>query len=220
MKLTLDSLKEDAEITAYLERGDKHLRSAGYTEHGVRHARLVADISTNVMRRLNRGEEETNLASLAGYLHDVGNVISRRDHPTVGGMLALQILNARGLSPDRTAIVAGAIGNHEAEDGRIISPVSAALILADKSDVHRSRVRMADPAEFDIHDRVNYAAEASFLNVKAATGTITLNLKIDTEISPVMDYFEIFLSRMIMCRRAAIFLGQRFVLEINGMKML
>ncbi len=220
MEVTLASLKEDAEITAYLERGDVHLANAGYTEHGVRHARLVADISTNVMRRLNRSEEDTNLAAMAGYLHDVGNVINRRDHPTVGGILAQQMLAARGLSPDRTAAVAGAIGNHEADDGRIVSPISAALILADKSDVHRSRVRVAEPAEFDIHDRVNYAAEASFLNVRAGTGTITLQLKIDTEISPVMDYFEIFLSRMIMCRRAAVFLRQRFVLEINGMKML
>ncbi|MFO8059455.1 MAG: HD domain-containing protein [Bacillota bacterium] len=218
--MTLASLKEDAEITAYLERGDSHLGNAGYTEHGLRHARLVADISNNVMRRLNRGEEETRLTAMAGYLHDVGNVINRRDHPTAGGIMALQLLTDRGLSPERAAIIAGAIGNHETEDGKIVSPVSAGLILADKSDVHRSRVRLSEPAEFDIHDRVNYAAEASFLNVQAGTGTITLNLKIDTEISPVMDYFEIFLSRMIMCRRAAVFLGQRFVLEINGMQML
>ncbi len=219
-QLTVMALKEDDEITTYLEAANHHLANAGYTEHGLRHARLVSDIASNVMRRLRRTEKERRLVAIAGYMHDVGNVMNRRDHATVGAMMTWELLRERGMPPDETGVIAGAVGNHEHEGGRIVNTVGAALILADKSDVHRSRVRLQDPAEFDIHDRVNYAAEESFLDVATRTKTVTLRVKIDTEISPVMDYFEIFLPRMIMCRRAAAFLDQKFRLEVNGMHLL
>ena len=218
--LTVEDLKDDPEITTYLQRADEHLQKAGLTEHGVRHASLVSSIASNVMRRLNKPTRQAELAAIAGYLHDVGNVVNRHDHESMAAVLAHHILRERGLSVDETCVIAGAIGNHEERAGRIVNEVGAALILADKSDVHRSRVRASDPVEFDIHDRVNYAAENSFLDVNKGDGMITLRLSVDTDISPVMDYFEIFITRMIMSRRAAVFLGQQFAVEINGMRML
>ncbi|MFO7941026.1 MAG: HD domain-containing protein [Bacillota bacterium] len=220
LKITLDDVREDAELNAYLLKGNEYLGELGYTDHGLRHARLVSDIATNVMIRLDRDPVEEELAGIAGYLHDIGNLINMRDHASASGLMVWQLMRERGMHPEYIGIVAGAVGNHEETYGKIVNPVSAALILADKSDVHRSRVRVKDPAKFDIHDRVNYAAEKSFLNVDADEGTITLQVQVDTEISPVMDYFEIFLTRMLMCRRAAEFLGQRFALHINGMHLL
>lgn len=216
----LEDIKADEEITTYLLKGNEYLREMGYTDHGLRHSRLVSDIARNVMIRLDRDAVEVELAGIAGYLHDIGNVVNRRDHATASAMLVWDMLRDRGMDPEHVALVVGAVGNHEETYGKIVNPISAALILADKSDVHRSRVRAEDPAKFDIHDRVNYAAEKSFLKVEADEGTITLQVQVDTEISPVMDYFEIFLSRMLMSRRAADYLGQRFALEINGMHLL
>lgn len=220
LTITLDTIKDDEEITTYLLKGNEYLREMGFTDHGLRHSRLVSDIARNVMIRLERTEVEQELAAIAGYLHDIGNVVNRRDHATASGLLVWSLLRERGMEPEHLALIAGAVGNHEEEYGKIVNPISAALILGDKSDVHRSRVRSQDPANFDIHDRVNYAAERSFLNVDVDEGTITLQVKVDTAISPVMEYFEIFLSRMMMCRRAAEFLGQRFALDINGMHLL
>ncbi len=220
LEVSVEQLRDDDEVIAYLKQGDEQLGNLGLTEHGVRHAGLVSDIAANVMRRLELGEECAELAAIAGFLHDIGNVFHRHDHAHVGAVLSHRMLRERNLSPRSTAVVVGAIGNHEERDGQIVSAVGAALVLADKSDVHRSRVRVDDLAQFDIHDRVNYAAERSFLDVNAVEETITLRLEIDTDLSPVMDYFEIFMTRMMMCRRAATFLGQRFSLEINGMRML
>jgi metal-dependent HD superfamily phosphatase/phosphodiesterase len=192
----------------------------GYTEHGFRHAQLVSSISRQVLSRLGYTERETELAAIAGYLHDLGNVVSRRDHGRNGALLAAPILFELGMEPAEVATIVGAIGNHEDEVGQAVNAVAAALILADKSDVHRSRVRNADFTKFDVHDRVNYAVERSFLKVDAGQRTVTLELTIDVKLVPVMEYFEIFLSRMVMCRRAAEFLSTRFGLVINRTTLL
>ncbi|HCJ10668.1 MAG TPA: phosphohydrolase [Clostridiales bacterium] len=192
----------------------------GYTEHGQRHAALVANIARNILERLGHPGREAELAAIAGYLHDIGNVISRQNHEQIGGLVALRVLDRLGMPPSETAMVVAAIGNHGEDVGVPVNNLAAALLLADKSDVHRSRVRNPEMASFDIHDRVNYAAEHSFLRVDDRRKAITLEIKIDTKISPVMDYFEIFLTRMVLCRRAASFLGCDFELVINGVRLL
>ncbi len=216
MALTLNEIKKDPAITAFIQKADEHLGVMGYTEHGFRHASLVSNISQNILLRLGYPERQAELASIAGYLHDIGNIVNRRDHGRTGAVIALNYLLAQGFDPGEAATMVGAIGNHEEECGEAVNNVAAALILADKSDVHRSRVRNTDLATFDIHDRVNYAAVHSFLNVNEEKRNITLEIKIENSICPVMEYFEIFLVRMMMCRRAAIFLGCQFKIEING----
>jgi metal-dependent HD superfamily phosphatase/phosphodiesterase len=191
----------------------------GFTEHGFRHLSLVSNIAYNVIRILGLSEREAELASIAGYMHDIGNVVNRRGHHLSGAILAYYILDDLGMHPDELFTVVSAIGNHDEETGQPVNNVAAALILADKSDVHRTRVRNKTNIGLDIHDRVNYAVERSFLRVDPEKKHISLELDIDSQISPVMDYFEIFLSRMIMCRRAAEFLGCTFALEINGKKL-
>jgi metal-dependent HD superfamily phosphatase/phosphodiesterase len=219
--ITLDDVKHNHEIASYLEAGNSHLGALGYTDHGVRHASLVAAISGNVLERLLHSEREQELASIAGYVHDIGNVVSRFYHAQVGAALAERILRSMGMDPVEVALIMGAIGSHDPEDScNAVSNVSAALILADKSDVHRSRVRNPDLHNFDVHDRVNYAATRSFLEVKAEAKTISLKLTVDTEISPMMEYFEIFLTRMLAGKRAAEFLGCRFELDINNVRLL
>jgi hypothetical protein len=213
-------IKQDPTFHAYLEQADRAMAALGYTEHGVRHAELVAAISSNVLKRLSFSDREVQLAAVAGYLHDIGNSISRSFHGVSGALIAKPLLEERDFTPSEIAVILSAIGNHEEEYGWATSEVSAALILADKSDVHRSRVANPDIAAFDIHDRVNYAAERSFLRADAEAGTITLEIDIDTKISQVMEYFEIFLSRMIMCRRAAEYLDCKFSLVINGTRLL
>ena len=195
------------------------MEGLGFTEHGFRHANLCGRIAFNVLSRLDQDARLANLARIAGYLHDVGNMVARDGHGQVGALLVYDALKDRMSLPDLT-LVMGAIGNHEEQGGEAVSPVSAAVILADKSDVHRSRVRKSATIDFDIHDRVNYAAKQSFLRVDSNARTITLELTIDTEISHVMEYFEIFLGRMVMCRRAAERLGCRFKLTINGATLL
>lgn len=165
-------------------------------------------------------EREAELAGIAGYLHDIGNIMGRREHDVSGSLMAFSILQEMGMPIEEAADVAAAIGNHDEEEGHVVNRITAALVLADKSDVHRSRVRNRDVSTFDIHDRVNYAAEESKLTIDPENKVITLNLRIDTSISQVMEYFEIFLSRMVMCRRAASFLGARFALIINDVDLL
>lgn len=219
--LTLDDLRDDPEIMAYLEGGNSHLGALGYTDHGQRHAGLVAAIAGNVLEHLDFSEREVELARIAGYLHDIGNVISRFYHAQSGAAIAERLLHSRGMSPKEIATIIGAIGSHDPEDAiSASSPVSAAVILGDKSDVHRSRVRNQDTLNFDVHDRVNFAATRSFLRVDRDTKTIALELTVDTAISPVMEYFEIFLTRMIACKRAAEYLGARFELQINNVRLL
>jgi metal-dependent HD superfamily phosphatase/phosphodiesterase len=217
---TLDDVKRDPEVEAFLTKANEYTGVIGYTEHGLRHANLCANIAANVLRRLGYDDRIAQLAAVAAYLHDMGNLVSRANHEHTGAVLANVILARLGMPSDERAIVMGAIGNHEERHGEAVSQVGAAVILADKSDVHRTRVRNPDRSTFDIHDRVNYAVEHSFLRVDEKSKTVTLELTIDTAMSQVMEYFEIFLDRMLMCRRAATFLGCGFKLQINGVKLL
>ena len=216
----LEEVKRDSEVEAFITKANEYTGVLGYTEHGSRHANLTSNIAYNVLRRLGLDERMVQLAAIAAYLHDIGNLVSRANHEHTGATLADRILLRLGMPADERAVVMGAIGNHEERHGEAVSAAGAAVILADKSDVHRTRVRNPDPATFDIHDRVNYAVEHSFLRVDEKSRTITLELTIDTAISQVMEYFEIFLDRMLMCRRAATFLGCDFKLQINGAKLL
>ena len=221
--LALDMVRADGEVQAFIRQANKNLGVLGFTEHGFRHVGLVANIARNVLRLLAYDARQQELAAIAGYLHDIGNVVSRHGHATTGAVLAHPILNRLGMAPDDVAVVLGAIGSHGDDHHRLgepVHPVSAALILADKSDVHRSRVRNNDPTSFDQHDRVNYAATSSFLRVDAAAKTITLELTIDTAMAPVMQYFEIFLPRMLMSRHAAQLLGCEFHITINEVVVL
>ncbi len=218
--VSLEELKRDPEVDAYITKADEYTGAIGYTEHGFRHANLVASIAANVLRRLGRTEGAIQLAAIAGYLHDIGNLVGRVNHEHTGALLACRILGRLGMEPVDMAVVMGAIGNHEELSGDPVSEVCAALIISDKSDVHRTRVRNPEPTTFDIHDRVNFAVEHSFLRVDERARTITLELTIDTKLSHVMEYFEIFLPRMVMCRRAAKVLGCEFKLQINGTKLL
>jgi metal-dependent HD superfamily phosphatase/phosphodiesterase len=218
--VTLEDVRHDHEVEVFVRKADENLGVLGYTEHGPRHCGLVADIAENVLLRLGYPKRTAELAAIAGYLHDIGNGINRLDHGIGAALLSRHILERLGMGPDEYAEVMCAIGNHEEEYGQAVSPLAAAVILGDKSDVHRSRVRVIDPDTDDIHDRVNMATTRSFLKVDAEERTITLELEIDTEIIQVMQYFEIFLDRMVMCGRAAEFLGCRFGLVINGTRLL
>jgi uncharacterized protein len=217
--LTLEDIQQDPDISAYITQADRVMDGLGFTEHGFRHANLTARIAFNVMKRLKFDDRDCTLAAIGGYLHDIGNAISRWGHGQTGAVLVHHILGDR-VTAGEMGILMGAIGNHEEDDGMGAGRIAAAVILADKSDVHRSRVRKTAQIDFDIHDRVNYAAEQSFLRVDADAKTITLELRIDTAISHVMEYFEIFLGRMVMCRRAAERLDCSFHLDINGANLL
>ncbi|MCK4376885.1 MAG: HD domain-containing protein [Actinomycetia bacterium] len=220
-KITIKEVKNDSDVIAFIARADKVMEEIGYTEHGYRHADLVSKIAFNILDRLGYSQREAELAEIAGYLHDIGNLVNRKNHYLVGAKISGDILKRLGMEPDEVSQIMSAIGNHEEESGTAIDAITAALILADKSDVHRSRVRR-DIAEFafDIHDRVNYAVNHSFIRVNNEEKKIELELEIDTDISQVMDYFEIFLDRMTMCRRAADTLECEFEIIINGMKIL
>lgn len=219
--VTIEQVKNDYEIKTYISKANDHLASIGLTEHGFRHVSLVSHIANNILAHLNYPPREGELAAIAGYLHDIGNFINRYRHAHSGALLAFSILSRLGMPPEEMAVVVAAIGNHDEEDqGQAVNSVAAALIIADKSDVHRTRVRNTDFATFDIHDRVNYAVNHSFVRVNPEEKTATLELTIDTEICPVMDYFEIFMVRMVMCRRAAAFLNLKFQLIINDVRLL
>ena len=218
--MTLDDVRADHEVQVFVRKADENLGVLGYTEHGPRHCALVAEIAGNVLLRLGYPERTAELAAIAGYLHDIGNGINRLDHGIGAALLSRHILERLGMGPDEYAEVMCAIGNHEEEYGQAVSPLAAAVILGDKSDVHRSRVRVIDPETDDIHDRVNMATTRSSLVVDPEEHTITLELDIDTDIIQVMQYFEIFLDRMVMGRRAAEFLGCRFGFVINGTRLL
>jgi uncharacterized protein len=210
--ITLEVVQQDEELSSFIAAADRVMEGLGYTEHGFRHANLTARIAFNVLSRAGFDTHTANLACVAGYLHDVGNMISRYAHGQTGGVLVYQALRDRVPSLDLAQIVA-AVANHEEDNGYAVSPVAA------KSDVHRSRVRKSGQIEFDIHDRVNFAAEQSFLRVDSVAKTVSLELTIDTKISQVMEYFEIFLGRMQLCRLAAEVLHCRFKLLINGAEL-
>jgi len=215
----LAGLQQDEVVSAFIKLSDQFLGSLGFTEHGFRHANLVGRIAHNVLHHLGADDELAELAAVAGYLHDIGNVVTRSNHGLSGAWIAYDALRRLEIDPYRIGLVLSAVGNHEEQYGSAIGPVGAAVILADKSDVHRSRVRKGADTATDIHDRVNDAVTHSFLRVDADAATITLELELDTDRSTVIEYFEIFLDRMVMCRRAARTLGCEFRITANGVPL-
>ena len=214
--ITLKEVKANPKVRKLIDGANEVMKAMGYTEHGHRHVGVVSGITGYIMENLNAPPREIELAQVAAYLHDIGNVINRIDHPMIGATVAFQILDQMGMDAAEIAPILGAIGNHEELAGVPVSTMSAALIIADKSDVHFSRVQNPILESFDIHDRVNYAVQKSRVEMVADAKTIELTLEIDTTQASVMEYFEIFLSRMIMCRRAADTIGYRFALSVNG----
>ncbi len=215
----LTRLQQDEVVSAFIKLSDQFLGAQGFTEHGFRHANLVGRIANNVLRHLGADEDLCELAAIAGYMHDIGNVVTRANHGLSGAWIAYDALRRLEVDPYRIGLVLSAVGNHEEQYGSSIGPVGAAVILADKADVHRSRVRKGADTTADIHDRVNDAVTHSFLRVDADAATITLELTLDTDRSTVIEYFEIFLERMIMCRRAARTLGCDFLITANGVPL-
>lgn len=219
-QIIVEDLKKDHEISVYLTCSTEYLGKLGFTEHGKRHATMISNRAYSVLKGLDYQERDCELAAIAGYIHDIGNMVNRYNHGGTGAVMAYPILSRLGMPPEEIALVISAIGNHEEERGNAVNHIASALILADKSDVHRSRVTNRDFATFEIHDRVNYAANNSQLVIDKETRKISLELTIDTSICPVMEYFEIFLARMIMSRRAAHFLDCHFNLIINNNQLL
>ncbi|MDX9870994.1 MAG: HD domain-containing protein [Clostridia bacterium] len=218
--LSLEEVKRDKEINCYIEMANQHLGILGYTDHSFRHLNIVSAKAEEIMLKLDYPPRMAELAAIAGYLHDIGNVISRKGHNYHGAMLAYEQLKRLGMDCEEIALIIAAIGNHDEDSNEIANAVTAALVLADKTDVHRSRVRNHDYAKFDIHDRVNYAVVDSDFDVDGAGRLMTLQLTIETTIVPVIEYFEIFLKRMLMCRKAAQFLDAYFSIIINNAKLL
>ena len=218
--ITYQDVKNNAEINEYIRQADASLVALGYTEHSFAHVGKVADTAGEILSALSYSEHEIELAKIAAHLHDIGNLVNRSEHSQSGAIMAFRILDRMGMEPADLAKVITAIGNHDEGTGVPVNAISAALILADKSDVRRSRVRNRDIATWDIHDRVNYSVTKSKLSIDLDTKEIRLDLLIETEYSSVMDYFEIFLERMIMCRKAAEKLGLAFRLWINHQQIL
>ena len=213
-------IKDNEQIKTYIRRADDTLSALGFTEHSFAHVTRVAHFAEKVLRELGYDDRTCELAWIAGYMHDIGNVINRIDHAQSGAVMAFRILDKLGMTADEIATVCSAIGNHDESTAYPVNPVAAALILADKTDVRRTRVRNRDMATFDTHDRVNYAVEKATTVLTPDKEAIELSLVIDTEISPVMAYFEIFLERMLLCRKAAEKLGLAFRLNVNGQAVL
>ena len=218
--ITFDDIRSNEEICTYIRKGNENLGVLGFTEHAFAHAMRASQTAADILTKLGHSEREIELARIAGYMHDIGNCINRTDHAHTGAIMAMTVLRDLGMEPENMAVVIAAIGQHDEKTGTAVDAVSAALILADKCDVRRSRVRARNPADFDIHDRVNYAAVNAVLSVDSAEKMITLDITLDDAICSVLDYFEIFLERMLMCRRAAEMLGCRFSLLANGSKVL
>lgn len=213
--ITYEQIRADAAITTYVEHADRTLKALGYTEHSLAHVTRVAVVAGDILEALGYDTRTVELARIAGHMHDIGNLVNREDHSQSGAVMAFRLLDIRGMSPEDICTVTTAIGNHDEGTGVPVDEVSAALILADKSDVRRSRVRNNDPATFDIHDRVNYSVTSSKLTIDEDKKEIELSLTLDQQYSSIMEYFEIFLERMNLCRRAAERLGLRFRLRIN-----
>ena len=218
--ITLEYVIKDEEVEAFVKASQKQLNALGYTEHSYRHIGIVSKRTGEILQKLGYDEKTVELGKIAGYLHDIGNCVNRTDHAHSGAILAYNILKEIGMpADDRTEIVM-AIGNHDEGTGTAVSDISAALILADKSDVHRDRVTNTNMSTFDIHDRVNYAVTHANLEIDAESRKVILNLTIDTQICPVLDYFQIFMDRTMMSKYAAKYLHIWFELVINGTKLL
>ena len=214
--VTFEKIKNDEAVKAYIKAADESLSALGFTEHSFAHVGKVAEVASELLSALGYDGRTVELAKIAAYIHDIGNLVNRIDHSQSGALMAFRILDKMGMSPEETATVVTAIGNHDEGTGVPVSPLAAALILADKSDVRRSRVRNRDALSFDIHDRVNYSVIDSDLDINTKDKTVRLALTIDTSVGSIMDYFEIFLGRMTLCRKAAEKLGLSFKLTING----
>ena len=218
--LTYNEITQNEAIKTYIIKADESLGALGFTEHSFAHVTHVAETAGYILKTLGYDDRTIELAKIAGYLHDIGNVINRVDHAQSGAVMAFRILDNLGMDPSDIAVIVSAIGNHDEGTGVPVNPVAAALILADKSDVRKTRVRNSDIPSFDIHDRVNHSVEHSKVSIKPDKKEIFLELVIDTNISSIMDYFEIFLERMILCRKAAEKLGMKFTLIINSQQLL
>ena len=216
--VSYEDVKRSEAVKCYIKAADASLAALGYTEHSYAHVTKVAETAAEILRTLGYDAHTVELAKIAGHLHDIGNLVNRSEHSQSGAVMAFRILDKMGMEPADIATVVTAIGNHDEGTGVPVNAVAASLILADKSDVRRSRVRNQDFATFDIHDRVNYSVEDSSLKIEESE--LTLSIKIDTSISSIMDYFEIFLDRMLLCRKAAEKLGLTFRLTINGQKFI
>lgn len=214
--VTFEQVKNDEAVRIYVAAADASLGALGFTEHSNAHVTKVAETAADILSLLGYDERTVELAKIAGYIHDIGNLVNRVDHSQSGALMAFRILDNMGMLPQEIAMVVTAIGNHDEGTGVPVSPLAAAIILADKSDVRRSRVRNVDHSTFDIHDRVNYSVIDSSLQTDAASKVVRLALKIDTSVGSIMEFFEIFLARMTLCRRAAEALGLIFELNING----
>ena len=218
--ITLEDVIKNDEVQAFVNASQKQLKALGYTEHSNRHIGIVSERTGEILKKLGYDERTVELGRIAGYLHDIGNCVNRVDHAHSGAILAYNILKEMGMPPeDRTEIIM-AIGNHDEETGTAVSSISAALILADKSDVHRNRVINTNMSTFDIHDRVNYAVTNAELEIDEINRKVILSLTIDTQICPVLDYFQIFMDRTMMSKYAAKYLEIWFELVINGTKLL
>ena len=218
--LTYEELKKNKSVKAYITGADRSLAALGFTEHSFAHVTKVAATCESILSVLGYSVHETELAKIAAYLHDIGNLVNRIDHSQSGAVMAFRILDKLNMHASDIATVVSAIGNHDEGTGVPVDAISAALILADKSDVRRSRVRNRDKSTFDIHDRVNYSVRSSSLEISEDKKIIVLKLSIDTRYGSIMEYFEIFMQRMILCRKAAEKLGLTFKLEINGQQLL
>lgn len=218
MVITYEQIKKNEKVNTYIKKADESLIALGYTEHSFAHVTKVADTARRILLTLGYGEREAELAAIAGYLHDIGNVINRIDHAQSGAVMAFRILDNMEADPEDIATIITAIGNHDEHTAFPVNAVAAALILADKTDVRYTRVRNQDLSTYDIHDRVNYSVKET--EVLVDKNEICLKMTIETKLCSVMDYFEIFLGRMTLCRRAAEKLGVTFSLMINGQKLL
>jgi len=218
--ITFNEILANEEVRAYIEKGNENLGALGFTEHARAHAMRAAGVAAGILEKLGYSEREIELAKISGYMHDIGNCVNRSDHAHSGAIMAMSILRGLGMPFEDVAQVMAAIGNHDEKTGTPVDAVSAALILADKGDVRRSRVRAQRESDFDIHDRVNYAAVKSSLRVDEGARVIEMNVELDENWCSVLDYFEIFTVRMVMCRRAAAKLGCRFSIVANGARVL
>ena len=218
MKITYKDIKKSEEVRAYIQKADESLLSLGFTEHSFAHVTKVAELAGQILTILGYSEHEVELAKISGYLHDIGNVINRIDHAQSGAVMAFRILDKMDMDPDDIATVVTAIGNHDESTAYPVNPIAAALIIADKTDVRRSRVRNRSTIQFDIHDRVNYSVTSS--KVIVTKEEVCLDISIDTHVCELMEYFEIFLGRMMLCKKAAEALSIHFSLVINGQKMM
>ena len=218
--LTFEDVKNNAAIRTYIQRADESLIALGFTEHSFAHVTMVAENAAYVLETLGYPARTVELTRIAAFLHDIGNLVNRVDHSQSGAVMAFRILDNLNCDPEEIATIVTAIGNHDEGTGQPVNAVAAALILADKSDVRRSRVRNQDPATFDIHDRVNYSVKKSQLKINEEHTLIKLKLSVDTKYGSVMDYFEIFMQRMILCRKAAEKLGLQFKLMINEQQLI